>query len=463
MMEISEEEIKNALLLCKHKKSPGPDGLTYEFYLKYFELLKGDIKAIFNGILSGSLAPAPTWSEGVIVLLKKTVKPKDPSDFRPITLLNTDYKLFMKILALRLQKLIPRLTGTVQSACKEDQNVVTNLKELRHVLADAEADKKMKFAILSVDLKQVFDRVDQQFLWRVLAEMGFPTSFIRCLEKVYLVGASRLNINGKLTSSLKIERSVRQGCPLSMPLFALYLTPLLTKLEQRIRGVMTPTGPRKMKAYADDLELFISEEDDIDGLMVVLHEFERKSGAVINFEKSGVLLVNNPCLRGPLQFRSVEKLNVLGLTITDKWSKVAEMNYSKIISNMALSVKSWYARRLNLIQRVWVANTYLTSKLWYLSQIIAWKNMHIAKFTSLIGKFFMARAHVPSCQRSTVSTERWWESRIRVHLRKMLGTSHSELDVWPKETRWSKRTRSHAGIMYEDKRVSQCSRESSTV
>lgn len=47
--------ILRSFLLCKHKKFPGLDGLIYEFYLKYFELLKHGLRALFNGILARRL------------------------------------------------------------------------------------------------------------------------------------------------------------------------------------------------------------------------------------------------------------------------------------------------------------------------------------------------------------------------------------------------------------------------
>lgn len=46
---IDEHELYNTIRNAKNKKSPGPDGITYEFYLVHFDLLKSDLLKLFNG------------------------------------------------------------------------------------------------------------------------------------------------------------------------------------------------------------------------------------------------------------------------------------------------------------------------------------------------------------------------------------------------------------------------------
>lgn len=405
MTEITEKELYSALMLCKKKKSPGPDGISYEFYIKAFEVIKFELLALFNGLLKGTLTPPKGWSDGVITLIKKEKLPKKPADFRPITLLNTDYKLFTKVLALRLKKFMSKLLGPTQSACREDQNVIESLRSVRWLLASAEIDPNMKFAIMTMDLQQAFDRVSHQYLWRVMESMKFPLGFVQCLQKIYSVSSSRIRINDHITGCIEIKRSVRQGCPISMQLFALYLTPLLFKLEQKIVGVQTPTGTKKMKVYADDIDLFLREVDNIDLIMATVHNYGRQSGAQINIEKSGMMLVNAPNILGPVMVRTVDELNILGMKTVAKWSGMAAANFGKVLAGLVATCKAWQARRLNLAQRVWIANTFMLSKLWYLSQVIIWKNAHLAKFISVVGQFIW-RGSIYRVERSQLCREK---------------------------------------------------------
>ncbi|KAL1380222.1 hypothetical protein pipiens_001423 [Culex pipiens pipiens] len=100
---ISEDELKSTSLAAAKKKSPGPDGLSYEFYLTLtFDIVKEDLLKLFNGYLDGSLKPPKEFSAGIITLIPKEADAASLDKYRPISMLNTDYKLFTKILANRL-------------------------------------------------------------------------------------------------------------------------------------------------------------------------------------------------------------------------------------------------------------------------------------------------------------------------------------------------------------------------
>lgn len=112
--EISLEEIENVVKSFKSKKSPGLDGITADFYKETMDILGSELKKVFNNILEGGKAP-DTWKLAEIVVIEKPQKdPTEVGSYRPISLLNQDYKIFTKILARRLEKLLPKII-------KEDQ------------------------------------------------------------------------------------------------------------------------------------------------------------------------------------------------------------------------------------------------------------------------------------------------------------------------------------------------------
>lgn len=385
--EVTEQEIFAALKLCQKKKSPGPDGLSYEFYVSNFDSLKSEMTTMFNGLLSGRLQPPDDWSQSIVSLIPKTSNITSPNDLRPISQINTDYKILMKILSIRLKPFMQSLIGDYQTACSNNQNVIENQRCIRSLLTKAEENPQMKFVILGIDLQQAFDRVHHEYLWKILRAMNFPEQIIELFKRIYQNCSSKLIVNGVLTRSIRIQRSIRQGCPMSMMLFVLYLTPLLDKLCLTLKGIQCDRECYKIKAYADDLELIIGEEDDISSVFNVIQQFGNVSGAKLNVNKSGCLYVNDPQIQGAHLFPQVETLPILGLRVADKWSKIADINYNKLIANIVITIKSWQSRKLNLIQRIRIANQYLTSKIWYLSHIILWSKRHIAKFTSTIGNF----------------------------------------------------------------------------
>lgn len=102
--DITLKECKDILSTSSRGKSPGEDGFTWEFYNCFFDLLGKDLVDSFNASYRvGEMAPSQR--RGVITLI-----PKEDSDlsslanWRPITLLNVDYKIASKVITKRPEK-----------------------------------------------------------------------------------------------------------------------------------------------------------------------------------------------------------------------------------------------------------------------------------------------------------------------------------------------------------------------
>lgn len=101
--EISIEESLNIIKNLKLNKSLGPDGFTILFYKKSKEELSPILKDLFASISKEKKAPG-TWSKAFITLiLKEQQDPMLVKSYRPISLLNEDYKIYAKIWANRLK------------------------------------------------------------------------------------------------------------------------------------------------------------------------------------------------------------------------------------------------------------------------------------------------------------------------------------------------------------------------
>jgi hypothetical protein len=76
------KEVLEAIKLCPKRKSPGIDGIQYEFYKEYWDLIGADMVAVFNDILQhGTLGGKQ--KQGVIIIVPKTSNPRNTTDFRP--------------------------------------------------------------------------------------------------------------------------------------------------------------------------------------------------------------------------------------------------------------------------------------------------------------------------------------------------------------------------------------------
>lgn len=383
---IELNELKNAIFDASNKSSPGPDGLNYDFYKTFFEILKTDMLNVFNSYLILNEYPPGTFSAGIISLIPKKGDIHDLNNRRPISMLNTDYKILTKIFWNRLQPLMNKLIGPGQSACVSESSCINNLRTLRNVLIKSKLTKHFKSLLLSIDLEKAFDGVDHEFLWKVLEQFGFPRIFIECLKRLYKNATSTVLFNGFFTYPIKIESSVRQGCPLSMALFCLYIEPLIRMLYESIKGCLIGDCFVKVIAYADDVSLLIRNDHEFDKALELINYFSIYAKIKINTVKSQFMRLNN-CSSGPHQIKEVDNLKILGVTFHYNFDSTVTGNYNNLITNLKHAISLHHRRILNIYQKAFILNTYVLSKLWYIAQIFPPNNKHIAEIRKICFKF----------------------------------------------------------------------------
>lgn len=379
MNAITEDEIFAAIKQSQSKKSPGTDGLTREFYIKTWQTIKNEMCLIFNEALRGNLPKK--FLDGVIILIKKKDSNDSLDDYRPISLLNFDYKCFTKVMKNRLNKLTPYLLSDHQKCANNDKSIYDGLCAIRDKFTEVVMDEKPA-ALISFDLSQAFDRVEPKFVIDILTKMGINLNFISLYREITENSHSRLLINGRLTKEIKITRSVRQGDPLSMILFVLQLEPLIQKIASICNG-----SNDVLTVYADDITCIIDEIVKYQNILEEFKKFELVSGAKLNLRKTEYLSIgikiDGICEK--------ESIGILGIDFNKNFKSMVQSNWNRATKNLNLSLHSNSHRSLNLYQRVRFVNQFALSKIWYVGSIISLPNNQLAKIKSSVGWFIWKR------------------------------------------------------------------------
>ena len=287
--DFTMSELNESLKSFKKGKSPGQDGLPLEFYLTFWDILAPDLMTVFMDLERLDKLP-DSFREGIVTLIGKKGDKTDMTNWRPITLLNLDCKLFSKILASRMSLFLKDLIHPDQACAIPGRKITDSLVLIRDTICYAR-DRNIRLIVLNLDFEKAFDRVSHQYLFKVLQKMGFPERFLAWVGLLYRGITSKVIINGHLTKAVEINCGVRQGCPLSPLLYIACIEPLaqILRRDQGIRGVRVPgSGGQHTKCilYMDDVNIACTDLLSINRTLDLTDWFGRASGSKLNRNKT---------------------------------------------------------------------------------------------------------------------------------------------------------------------------------
>ena len=347
LSEIKIEELNAVISKLKTGKSPGADGFTSEWYRTMKEALAPVLLRTFNWVLKKKEIPA-SWRHAIISVLPKDGKDKlECSNYRPISILNIDYKLFTTVLSKRIENILPELIHLDQTGFVKQRQTQDNIRRTLHII-DRIIEQGIETAIISLDAEKAFDSVRWSFLYKVLEKFGFHKSIIEVFEALYDKPSAKIKINGHLSNPFILERGTRQGCCASPLLFSLFIEPLAQWIRQNtdIKGINMPSGENKLALFADDVLIYLSQPtQSLPKLMNLLEQYGLYSGYKLNIQKTQVITFNyNP----PNHIRSkykmkwdAESIRYLGVNLTKDITKLFDSNYNPLNSQLKSDISRW--------------------------------------------------------------------------------------------------------------------------
>ena len=288
----TELEIKSAVWACGGDKSPGLDGLNFNFIKQFWETLKPDFIIFFDEFFINGRFPKGS-NASFIALIPKTNSPQSLNDYRPISLIGCVYKIMSKVLANRLALVLPHLIDERQIAFLKGRHILHGVMIANEVLAEAKF-KNNPCMVFKLDFEKAYDSVSWGFLNYMMMRMGFCERWRKWIHGCLSSATISILINGSTTREFVPERGLRQGDPLAPFLFNIAaegLTGLMRTTVSKNLFSSYKVGRQKEEInilqYADDTLFFgTATTANVRVMKSILRIFELVSGLKINYAKS---------------------------------------------------------------------------------------------------------------------------------------------------------------------------------
>lgn len=387
---LTVKECLDSIKSFKKNKTPGNDGLPIEFYAKFWPIFGNQVVDSFNAsYVKGEMSTSQR--QAVITLLDKGKDRSLLKNWRPISLLNVDYKIASKTIANRLIKHLTKLIHPNQVGYVKNRKITDNIRTVIDIMEHLKEDK-LPGILINIDFEKAFDSIDWTFLKLVLNKFNFGNSLTKWIQTFYTNLSSCVINNGFTSKYFPVERGVRQGDALSPYLFILCAEILSSSIRQNenIEGINLQQSQLKLLQYADDTNGILKDRKSAKHFLQTVDEFGQFSGLKLNKEKTeGMWLGSSRDKKSkPLGIRwPDEPLRMLGVYISYDSEICKQKNFKDKLLKMKSIINMWAGRNLTLIGRAQIIKTFIISQLLYVSSALDVPEDIIKEVDKLIFKF----------------------------------------------------------------------------
>ena len=366
--DISKDEIFDAIMTLKPNKCPGGDGLTVELYRKLFKEIARPLLNVYQMALEKQKLN-PTGRRGIINLIPKKGKNElELKNWRPISILNYDFKILSKLITNRLELVVPQLIGQQQTGFLKGRSIFTNIRKTMEVVIHKKRTNTPGIVAM-VDFEKCFDKINHLAIKGVFQYFGFGPCFIRLLFLLYNDLEMCTVNNGYVSELFEKQQGINQGCCAS-PMVYTVCSETMSHLiygNTDIRGIDLHELKNVLAQFADDTGAYLQfEETTINNFINALQCAEAQMGLKVSYDKTTLYRIGSiansdaKCYTTKNIKWSNGPIDTLGMMISCTDDHIVD-NFQTVMNKVKAVCKNWYNRSLSLSGRILVVNSLIGS------------------------------------------------------------------------------------------------------
>ena len=390
---LTEEECHEAIFSMSNNKSPGSDGLSVEFYKCLWDSVRSLVLDSLNeGFKQQELSDSQSLA--ILTLLYKKGDKQCLDNWRPISLLNIDYKILAKVLCKRLKQVIDKLISFDQTGYLKQRSAMQNLRLVQDIIEYCDFGNYPGI-LLFLDFKKAFDNVSHEFLIQLLQKFNFKESFINWIKVIYTNAVGSVINNGWRSQRFRIERGIRQGCPLSALLFLLVVEVMALKVKQNknIHGITVSSTKSefqrefKISQLADDTVIFVDSVNSANIALEEVKKFGYVAGPCLNILKTNAVAIQSETQKVKELEWTDEPVKYLGVYLTRNKNESEQLNWFCKVEKVKSILKYWKMRNLSFYGKVLILKSLIISQFVYVASVLPVPETIIIELNRLLYNF----------------------------------------------------------------------------
>ena len=391
----TQAELDFVFSRIKRNKAPGHDKVPGEL----FKWLDQENRKVFLDAANACLQKEELQSHhmnAVVVSIYKKGDSSSLANYRPISLLNSCYKILAALVKERLDQGLDSWLTKTQYGFRKKRSTAQAIYIARR-LQDLAEKSKSRSTLILLDWEKAFDKVSQSKMLETLHRLNIPTRLCNLIQSFYNDPQFKVSMGDDESTWRKQATGIRQGCPLSPYLFTIVMAALFLDVR---RELSTPRQLQPLDGiffsqvlYADDTLIFGANTHCIN---ILLHAIERHSkyyGVNLNYGKCINLTANQRqssvhfSQTGPGQGQLVPRKNsamYLGTLLTDSFDNRAEVmnRLGDCVATCRRMKLFWNKANTSVKWKIQVFNAIVRSKLLYGLEAIQLTQTEISKLNA---------------------------------------------------------------------------------